>query len=202
MRCRNLPVHGKNRMPFLNASLSLVLVFPIFFCSLAVVIAASTWCTSRLEVLCEVLGLSVGLLSFLGAVGANIPNYVSSAVAISTAHADVGVGIIIGSCIYNIAVILGLCALAVPGGKGIVLDLPQRRNMRFIGRSTLAITLLSLLALALLPTMPKASALPLQTYFLFAVSLVVLVCFGLLVLHTFKHSHGQESAEVYSRSCA
>ena len=71
-------------MPFLNASLSLVLVFPIFFCSLAVVIAASTWFTRRLEVLCEVLGLSVGLLSLLGAVGANIPNYVSSAVAIST----------------------------------------------------------------------------------------------------------------------
>ena len=189
-------------MPFLNASLSLVLVFPIFFCSLAVVIAASTWCTSRLEVLCEVLGLSVGLLSFLGAVGANIPNYVSSAVAISTAHADVGVGIIIGSCIYNIAVILGLCALAVPGGKGIVLDLQQRRNMRLIGRFTLAITLLSLLALALLPTMPKASALPHQTFFIFAVSLIALVCFGLLVLHTFKHSHGQESAEVYSRSCA
>jgi cation:H+ antiporter len=182
-------------MPFLNASLSLVLVFPIFFCSLAVVIAASTWFTRRLEILCEVLGLSVGLLSLLGAVGANIPNYVSSAVAISTAHADIGVGIIIGSCIYNIAVILGLCTLAVPGGKGIVLDQQQRRNMRLIGRSTLAITLLSLLALALLPTMPKASALPHQTLFLFAVSLAALACFGLLVLHIFKHSHGQARDE-------
>ena len=160
------------------------------------------------------LGLSVGLLSLLGAVGANIPNYVSSAVAIGTAHADVGIGIIIGSCIYNIAVILGLCALAVPGGKGIILDLQQRRNMRLIGRSTLAITLLSLLALALLPTMPKDSALPHHTLFLFAVSLVALACFGLLVLHIFKHSHGQDrdesalahhragSAEVYLHSCA
>jgi cation:H+ antiporter len=182
-------------MPFLNASLSLALVFPIFLCSLAVVIAASTWFTSRLEVLCEVLGLSVGLLSLLGAFGANIPNYVSSAVAISTAHTDVGVGIIIGSCIYNIAVILGLCTLAVPNGKGIVLDRKQRRNMRPIGRSTLAITLLSLLALALVPEMPKATALPHQTLFLFAVSLVALVCFGLLVLYIFKHSHGQDRDE-------
>jgi cation:H+ antiporter len=188
-------MHGLNRMPLLNSSLSLVLVFPIFFCSLAVVIAASSWFTSRLEVLCEVLGLSVGLLSLLGAVGANIPNYVSSAVAISTGHTDVGIGIIIGSCIYNIAVILGLCALAVPGGKGIVLDLQQRRNMRLIGRSALAITLLSLLALALLPEMPKAPALPHQTLFLFAVSLVALVCFGLLVLHIFKHSHGIDRDE-------
>jgi cation:H+ antiporter len=160
-----------------------------------VVIAASTWFTSRLEVLCEVLALSVGLLSLLGAVGANIPNYVSSAVAISTAHTEVGGGIIIGSCIYNIAVILGLCALAVLNGKGIVLDRQQRRNMRLIGRSALAITLLSLLALALLPEMPKAPALPHQTLILFAVSLAALVCFGLLVLHIFKHSHGIDRDE-------
>jgi cation:H+ antiporter len=128
-------------------------------------------------------------------VGANIPNDVSSAVAISTAHADVGVGIIIGSCIYNIAVILGLCALVVPGGKSIVLDLQQRRNMHLIGRFTLAITLLFLLALALMPEMTKASALAQQTLFLFAVSLVALVCFGLLVLHILKHSHGEERDE-------
>jgi cation:H+ antiporter len=184
-----------NCMSLLNANLSLVLVFPLFLISLAVVIAASTWFTRRLEVLCEVLGLSVGLLSLLSALGANIPNYVSSAVAISDAHDDVGVGIIIGSCIYNIAIILGLCALAVPDGKGIVLDMLQRRGMRFIGRSTLAITLLSLLTLAFLPGMPSAKAISQQTFILLAASLVALACFGLLVLHIFKHSHGEDRDE-------
>src|SRR5947209_14368597 len=83
----------------------------IFLVSLIIVIATSARFTRKLEELCEALNLSIGILSLLSALGANVPNYVSSAIAIFSGHIDVGIGIIVGSNIYNLTIILGLCAL-------------------------------------------------------------------------------------------
>jgi len=78
----------------------------IFLVSLLIVVAASARFTRKLEELCEAFNLSIGVLSLLSALGANIPNYVSSAIAIVSGHIDVGIGIIVGSNIYNLAIIL------------------------------------------------------------------------------------------------
>src|SRR5438445_1164397 len=83
----------------------------IFLVSLIIVIVTSARFTRKLEELCEALNLSIGILSLLSALGANVPNYVSSAIAIFSGHIDVGIGIIVGSNIYNLTIILGLCAL-------------------------------------------------------------------------------------------
>src|SRR5215472_13678230 len=64
---------------------------------------------------------SLELLSFLGALGANIPNYVASLSAFFGGYGLLGIGIIVGSNISNVAVILALAALATPGRCGIVL---------------------------------------------------------------------------------
>src|SRR5215469_2803481 len=104
---------------------SLPATLGVFLISLIIVIGASTQFTRKLEGLCEVFQLSIGMLSLLSALGANIPNYVSSALAIASGHDDVGIGIIVGSNIYNIAIILGLCTFFA-GRTGLALE-PQEK---------------------------------------------------------------------------
>src|SRR5690348_5598551 len=90
---------------------SLPIALSIFCLSLILVVATSARFTRKLEALCEALNLSIGILSLLSALGANIPNYISSIIAIIGGRVDVGIGIIVGSNIYNVAIILGLCVL-------------------------------------------------------------------------------------------
>ena len=86
-------------------SLPLPALLLTFAMSLLITLGASAWFTRTLEAISDMFDLSASLL---GALGANIPNYVSSALAIAGGHDDVGIGIIVGSNIYNIAIILGL----------------------------------------------------------------------------------------------
>ena len=77
-----------------------LLVLAFFLVSLLIVFSAPC----MLEALCDRLDLSAGMLSICSAIGANIPNYVASIVAIANGQQDVGLGIIIGSNIYNLAI--------------------------------------------------------------------------------------------------
>src|SRR5260370_2670288 len=101
----------------------------IFLVSLTIVVATSARFTRKLEELCEAFNLSIGVLSLLSALGANVPNYVSSAIAILSGHIDVGIGIIVCSNIYNIAIILGLCTLLTPHPFPMALAV---RELRFV----------------------------------------------------------------------
>ncbi|HEY3993069.1 MAG TPA: hypothetical protein VGM01_09350 [Ktedonobacteraceae bacterium] len=85
-----------------------------FFISLGLTMAAA-WFTRRLEAICDRLELSAGVLSILEARGANIPNDVASIDAIARGSSEVGLGIIVGSNIYNIAIILGLATARTRG---------------------------------------------------------------------------------------
>src|SRR5689334_20295908 len=93
-----------------------------FLVSVIIVIATSARFTRKLEELCEAFHFSIGMLSLFSALGANIPNYLSSTLAILAGHDDVGIGIIVGSNIYNIALILGLCTWFTPERVGMTLD--------------------------------------------------------------------------------
>src|SRR5260370_37157700 len=123
----------------------------IFLVSLTIVVATSARFTRTLEELCEAFNLSIGVLSLLSAVGANVPNYVSSAIAIVSGHIDVGIGIIVGSNIYNIAIILGLCTLLTPERSCMTLEVRERRDVRVIAYYAVAIALLSFLVISQLP---------------------------------------------------
>jgi len=94
------------------------------------------------------------MLSILSALGANIPNYVASIVAIANGQLDVGLGIIIGSNIYNLAIILGISVLAAPGSHGIRLQLKEKHDVLIIAYYAFAITLTTLVAIWLLPRTP------------------------------------------------
>ena len=179
---------------------SLPVTLGIFLVSLAIVIATSARFTRKLEELCEALNLSIGILSLLSALGANIPNYVSSTIAILSGHTDVGIGIIVGSNIYNLTIILGLCALLTPERAGVTLDVREKRDVGTIVRYALAIMLLAFVVICWLPGAPFVAAHYTPGIFhalLLLSSLVTLVVFSALLVHIIRRTHGGEGTTVH-----
>lgn len=98
------------------------LLIAIFILSLVIALGAAAWFTRCLEVLSDALRFSPGLLSLLGALGA-----ISGQV-----------GVIIGSNIYNVAIIPGLSTFAVPARRGITLARTEARDASLVGMVALA----------------------------------------------------------------
>ncbi len=166
------------------ASISVVDVFPvwtvptlIFGAGLVVALRAAAWFTRLLEDLGDHWDFSPGLLSFLSALGANIPNYAASLVAFASGHAPVGLGIIVGSNVYNLAVILGLVTFAAPGGRGIALAPLEMRDARRVAWLAAAMGVTTWLSVGLF-TSPVPWPMPLLPQ---AASLVSLLTVGLFV---------------------
>ena len=174
--------------------LSLPIVSLLFVASLLITMSAAAWFTRRLEAVCDALNLSPSLLSLLGALGANIPNYVASIVAIAGGHLDVGLGIIIGSNIYNSAIILSLATFVTPGRHGIIFNFKEAQDVRVVGGYALAIMLMTLLVIWVLPGTPLVGWLhtpPAALGSLFFVVLVTLGLFGGLALHALRRGHAE-----------
>src|SRR5258708_14698863 len=176
----------------LSAAFPFPVVLLAFLISLLVVMGAAAWFTRRLEVLCDRLDLSAGMLSILGALGANIPNYVASIVAIVNGQQGVGLGILIGSNIYNIAIILGISTVAAPGSHGIQLQQRQKLDVRTIAGYALAIMLATLLVVWLLPGTPLLNGLHASLLTLLPLFIAVILTLGIfssLALHIVKRPH-------------
>src|SRR5579862_454295 len=141
-------------VPLASIFTSAPLVLVAFAGALLVALAASAWFTRTLERLCDQLGLSIGLLSLLSALGANIPNYVASLVAFAEGQAEVGISIIIGSNIWNLGIILGISTFAPATGHGLPLR-KEGRDIRLVALYTIAIALLTLLVLRLFEAGPS-----------------------------------------------
>ena len=176
----------------LSPTTPFLLVLALFLVSLLIVLSAAAWFTRRLEALCDRLDFSAGMLSILSALGANIPNYVASIVAIANGQQDVGLGIIIGSNIYNLAIILGLSSLAAPGSHGIHLRLKEKHDVLIITYYAFAITLTTLVAIWLLPR--TSIVFPVSAQILILVPLIlvlILTCaiFSSFVYHIVKRPH-------------
>jgi cation:H+ antiporter len=181
----------------------LFIVLLLFFASLVVVMLAAAWFTRRLEALCEIFGLSIGILSLLSAIGANIPNYAASVVAIVEGRTGEGIGIIVGSAIYNIAIILGLCTLASREASGITLNVQEARDARGIAWFALPIMLVMMVVVALLPS----SAMMARTWqadaahlLLLLADLAVLVVFISLIVHILRRSHPGPTSPLMTQS--
>jgi cation:H+ antiporter len=60
------------------------------------------------------------LLGIVTALGADSPEIASAITALAAGHSDLGVGVVIGSNIFNLAALLGLSALVAvrPGREG------------------------------------------------------------------------------------
>lgn len=163
----------------------------------------AAWFSSQLEALCELFGFSIGILSLVSAIGANIPNYAASADAIISGHTGIGIGIIVGSNIYNIAIILGLCTLTSRETSGITLNAQEAQDARNIAWYALAITLGILAVIALLPATSTSTKIwqagPLHVLILLA-NLVVLGIFSWLTVHILRRSHSGSTSPLTTHS--
>jgi cation:H+ antiporter len=179
---------------------SLPVTLGIFLVSLIIVIATSARFTRKLEELCEALNLSIGILSLLSALVANVPNYISSAIAILSGHMDVGIGIIVGSNIYNLTIILGLCALLTPERSGITMDARERRDVGTVAWYALAIILLAFVVICWLPGGPLITArhaASISHLLLLLFGIVALAVFSALLVHIIRRTHGGEGTTLH-----
>ena len=83
----------------------------LFVGGLAVTIAASFVLARELDRIGERLGFSEALLGIVTALGADAPEISSAVAAIVAGHKDTGVGVVVGSNVFNIAALLGLSAV-------------------------------------------------------------------------------------------
>lgn len=172
----------------------LFLLIAAFVISLLVAVAASASFARRLEIISDYLHFSPGLLSLLGALGANIPNYVASLVAAASGQVGIGIGIIIGSNIYNIAVILAIAAFASPGRHGLILSRQESHDARLVGGFTLAMMFTTALAAGFFSwkVSPHLShqAMLLASIALLALNLLTLGLFCFLSAHALQRTPG------------
>src|SRR5438552_12086480 len=93
----------------MSAPVALLLLAAAF----AVTVAASVVLARTLDRIGERLGFSEALLGMVTAVGADAPEISSAVAAIVSGHRDTGVGVVVGSNVFNIAALLGLSAVVV-----------------------------------------------------------------------------------------
>src|SRR5260370_21940173 len=95
---------------------SAVAIPPFAAClfGLAVTLASSELFARGLTRLGTKLALSEGLLGLLAALGADSPELSSAVIALLAGAGSVGVGVVVGSNLFNLAALLGLSAGAAP----------------------------------------------------------------------------------------
>ncbi len=83
----------------------------LFLGGLLVTVVSSLVLARELDRIGERLGFSEALLGIVTAVGADGPEISSAVAAIASGHEDTGVGVVVGSNVFNIAALLGLSAV-------------------------------------------------------------------------------------------
>ncbi len=83
----------------------------VFAASFALTVASSVVLARELDSIGERLGFSEALLGIVTALGADAPEIASAVAAIVAGHEETGVGVVVGSNVFNIAGLLGLSAL-------------------------------------------------------------------------------------------
>ena len=91
--------------------MSLGLATLLFAGGLVVTVSSSLVLARELDRIGERLGFSEALLGLVTALGADGPEISSAVAAIVSGHHDTGVGVVVGSNVFNIAALLGLSAV-------------------------------------------------------------------------------------------
>src|SRR6184192_2861275 len=87
----------------------------LFLVSLAVTLAAAAFFARRLDRVGLRLGLPETLLGLLTALAADAPETASAIAALAKGAHDVGIGVVIGSNVFNLAAMVGLSAILCGG---------------------------------------------------------------------------------------
>jgi cation:H+ antiporter len=107
---------------------------PVFCVSVAASLVASLVFARKLDEVSERFGASEGLHGILTALGADAPEISTAVAAVAASHGRLGVGVIIGSNVFNLAALLGLSAV-VAGHVAI-----HRHGLLFNGGVALIVT--------------------------------------------------------------
>lgn len=91
--------------------MSTPLAIVLFVGGLAVTVVSSIVLARELDRIGERLGFSEALLGIVTAIGADAPEIASAVAAVVSGHANTGVGVVVGSNVFNIAALLGLSAV-------------------------------------------------------------------------------------------
>jgi cation:H+ antiporter len=83
----------------------------VFVGAFALTVASSIVLARGLDRIGERLGFSEALLGIVTALGADAPEIASAVSALAAGHADTGIGVVVGSNIFNLAALLGVSAL-------------------------------------------------------------------------------------------
>ena len=83
----------------------------LFLGGLALTVVSSIVLARELDRIGERLGFSEALLGIVTAIGADAPEISSAVAALVTGHEKTGVGVVVGSNVFNIAALLGLSAI-------------------------------------------------------------------------------------------
>jgi cation:H+ antiporter len=91
--------------------MSVATAIPVFCASVAASLVASLVFARKLDEVSERLGASEGLHGILTALGADAPEISTAITALAASHGKLGVGVVIGSNVFNLAALLGLSAV-------------------------------------------------------------------------------------------
>jgi cation:H+ antiporter len=91
--------------------MSVGMAIPVFWISVAASVLASLVFARKLDEVSERLGASEGLHGILTALGADAPEISTAISAMVASHGKLGVGVVIGSNVFNLAALLGLSAV-------------------------------------------------------------------------------------------
>jgi cation:H+ antiporter len=83
----------------------------VFVAAFALTVASSIVLARELDRIGERLGFSEALLGIVTALGADAPEIASAVAAIVAGHEETGVGVVVGSNVFNLAALLGISAL-------------------------------------------------------------------------------------------
>ena len=108
-----------------------------FFVAVLVTLGSSVLLVTRIERVGARLGLTEALLGLTTALAANAPEITSAITAVARGQRDIGVGVVLGSNVFNLAALLGLGSL-VAGRINL-----HRRVVVFVGAVSLWIAMAS-----------------------------------------------------------
>jgi cation:H+ antiporter len=128
----------------------------LFAAAAGVALSASWVMVSRLERVGERLGLSEAFLGVVAALAADAPEITAAATALARHQPAVGVGVVLGSCPFNLAALLGLGA-ALAGRIKL-----HRRVVALGGTAAMAIAVVALLTVQLRIPAPGGLAIALS----------------------------------------
>src|SRR6476469_4520429 len=94
-----------------SAPMSIAVALLVFAGGFVLTVASSVVLARELDRIGERLGFSEALLGIVAALGADAPEIASALAAVIAGHEDTGVGVVVGSNVFNLAALLGVSAL-------------------------------------------------------------------------------------------